>query len=149
MFDLQNIIAIGCDHAGFKIKENIILHFKQMNFVFKDFGTNSESPIDYPDIAHRLAKAVQDNKYMVGILICGSGNGMAMVANKYQGIRAALCWKEEIARLARKHNNANILVLPGRYINPDDSINLVKVFLSTDFEGGRHIPRVDKISHLL
>jgi len=149
MVDLQDIIAIGCDHAGYKIKEYLLQHLQQSGFIFYDFGTKSEIPIDYPDIAHQLSKSIQNKKYKIGILICGSGNGMAIVANKYQGIRAALCWNEEITKLARKHNNANILVLPGRYITPDDSLNLAKIFLFTDFEGGRHISRVDKISHLL
>jgi len=149
MFDSQHIIAIGSDHAGFKIKEHLKLNLQQSGFVFQDFGATSEIPADYPDIAHKLAKAVQNNSYKLGILICGSGNGMAIVANKYIGVRAALCWNEEITNLARKHNNANILVLPGRFISPEDAVIITKIFLSADFEGGRHIPRVDKISNIL
>jgi len=148
MVDSQDIIAIGSDHAGFKLKEHLLQLLQKSGFIFQDFGTSSEIPADYPDIAHKLAKSVQNNTYKIGILICGSGNGMAIVANKYHKIRAALCWNEEIAKLARKHNNANILVLPGRFISPDEALNMTKVFLSTDFEGGRHIPRVDKISNV-
>jgi len=149
MFDPHDIIAIGSDHAGFKIKEHLVDHLRRLSFTLYDFGTVSEVSVDYPDIAHLLAKSIQDKTYKVGILICGSGNGMAIVANKYPDIRAAICWNDVITKLARKHNDANIMVLPGRFISPDDSLNLVKIFLSTDFEGGRHIPRIDKISHLL
>lgn len=143
------IIAIGSDHAGFSMKEYLKDNLKNSGFSFQDFGVMSEISVDYPDIAHRLAKAVQDKKHRVGILICGSGNGMAIVANKYLNIRAAICWNEEITKLARMHNDANIMVLPGRFVKPEDALNMVKIFLSTGFEGGRHIPRIDKITHLI
>jgi ribose 5-phosphate isomerase B len=139
-------IAIGCDHAGYQLKEylknNLVIH----GFEFQDYGTYSEASVDYPDVAHPLARDVQSAVYPSGILICGTGNGMAITANKYTGIRAALCWSEEITRFARLHNNANILVLPARFISCEDALQQVLVFFGTDFEGGRHISRVNKIS---
>ncbi len=144
---MNNIrIAITCDHAGYKLKEGLVEYFKKNEgIVFDDLGTYSEESVDYPDFAHRIAKDIEDGKYEIGITICGSGNGISMTANKHQGIRSALCWSEEISRLARAHNDANICALPGRFIDLEQAIVNVKVFLNTPFEGGRHKRRVDKI----
>ena len=149
MVDSFKQIAIGSDHAGFAIKEFIKQNLGKSKHTFHDFGTFSEISMDYPDIAHPLAKAVQSGEYAFGILICGSGNGVAIVANKYTGIRAAICWNDEITALARRHNDANIIVLPARFINQEDAAHFVELFLVTPFEGGRHQSRVDKITHIL
>ncbi len=140
------IIPIGADHAGFSLKEELISYLKQKGYKLKDFGCYSEDSIDYPDYAHPVAEMVENNSEMLGIIICGSGNGINMTANKHQGIRSALCWKKEIAQLAREHNNANIIALPARFISTEEAIEMVDTFLSTSFEGGRHQRRVDKIS---
>ncbi|MCX6277397.1 MAG: ribose 5-phosphate isomerase B [Bacteroidetes bacterium] len=142
-------IAIGSDHAGFSMKEYIICKLSSQGYFFQDYGTNSEKSMDYPDTAHPLANDVQSGIYNFGILICGSGNGVAITANKYTGIRAALCWNDEITSLARKHNNANILALPARFISLDEAVKFSLIFLETDFEGGRHQKRVEKISKIL
>ncbi|MFZ4522298.1 MAG: ribose 5-phosphate isomerase B [Bacteroidales bacterium] len=149
MVDSFKQIAIGCDHAGFDVKEYIKMSLEKFGHTFHDFGAFSDSSMDYPDTAHPLAKAVQSGEYEYGILICGSGNGVAIVANKYTGIRAAICWNEEITRLARQHNNANIIVLPARFITHEEAVEFVQLFLATRFEGGRHQVRVDKISNIL
>ncbi|MBM3404860.1 MAG: ribose 5-phosphate isomerase B [Bacteroidetes bacterium] len=138
-------IGIGCDHAGFLLKEKVIGYLRVFFGEPHDYGVLNEDAADYPDVAHPLSRDVHEGKLSFGILICGTGNGMAMTANKYAGVRAALCWNEEIASLARKHNNANVLVLPGRFISRETGINTVKAFLQTDFEGGRHERRVSKI----
>ena len=143
---MKKVLALGSDHAGFKLKEFLKNYLTEKGFEIIDFGTDSEKSVDYPDFAHPLAKAVNDNKYETGILICGTGNGVNMVANKYPNVRAALCWKGELAELARLHNNANILSLPGRFISFDEAIKVVDLFLSTPFEGNRHQIRIDKIS---
>lgn len=145
MVDLAGKIAIGSDHAGFELKEQLIRSLRETGRIVHDFGTFSAESMDYPDAAHPVAKAVQSGEYPAGILLCGSGNGVAMVANKYAGIRAAICWTGEITRLARMHNDANIIVLPARFITPEEALGFVQVFLSTDFEGGRHQRRIDKI----
>jgi ribose 5-phosphate isomerase B len=142
----QKIIPIGADHAGFTLKETIIKHLESKGYDVKDFGCFSEVSIDYPDYAHPVAEMVENNSGTIGILICGSGNGINMTANKHQGIRSALCWKKEIAELARQHNNANIITLPARFITEEEAIEMVDVFLSTEFEGGRHQNRIDKIA---
>jgi ribose 5-phosphate isomerase B len=139
-------IAIGCDHAGYTLKEQIREHLAASGYEVKDFGTYSSDSVDYPDFAHQVAIAVEKGEYQTGILICGSGNGINMAANKHQGIRSALCWKPEIAALARQHNNANIVALPARFISEAEGKEIVKVFLETSFEGGRHQNRVNKIS---
>ncbi len=138
-------IAIGSDHAGFELKSNIITYLKSNGFDVQDFGAPSEQSVDYPDFAHPVANAVEAGKVKLGILICGSGNGISMAANKHQGIRAAVCWNSEIAKLARLHNDANILSLPARYISFDEAKACVDVFMNTAFEGGRHATRVNKI----
>lgn len=139
------IIPIGCDHAGYQLKQEIIRHLTSKGFEIKDFGCYSEDSIDYPDFAHPVAEMVEQNDGMLGILLCGSGNGINMTANKHQGIRSALCWQPEIAKLAREHNNANIITLPARFISVENALEMVDLFLSTDFEGGRHQKRIDKI----
>ena len=138
------MIPIASDHAGFEMKQKLIESLNQ-EFIFDDLGTYSEEPVDYPDFAHKEATLIQDRVYEKGILLCGSGNGMAMTANKHAGIRAALCWNAEIAKLARCHNDANILVPPARFIDLEEAKNCVKTFFSTPFEGERHQNRVNKI----
>lgn len=149
MVDFVMKIAIGSDHAGFLMKEHLKIVLSSQGYEFQDYGTYSEASMDYPDTVHPLANDVQSGVYKFGILICGSGNGVAITANKYTGIRAALCWNEEITRLARQHNNANILALPARFISNDEAVKLTTLFLATDFEGGRHQNRINKISELL
>jgi len=142
----SQIIPIGADHAGFQLKETIIKHLSAKGKHLEDFGCHSDASIDYPDYAHPVANKVEGNEGMLGILICGSGNGINMTANKHQGIRSALCWKKEIAELARQHNDANILVLPARFLTESEALEIVDAFFSTDFEGGRHQKRIDKIA---
>ncbi len=138
-------IALACDHAGFTIKEKIKDFLIKKGNSIKDFGTYSEESVDYPDFAHPLANAVEKMEYNFGITLCGSGNGISMTANKYQGIRAALCWNVEISKLARLHNDANICSIPARFVSSDMAIEIIKVFLTTEFEGGRHIRRIEKM----
>ena len=139
-------IAITSDHAGFKLKEGLREYFRtKEGLILEDLGTYSEESVDYPDFAHRIANDLESGKYDMGITICGSGNGISMTANKHQGIRSALCWCEEIGRLARAHNDANICALPGRFIDLEQAVVIVKKFLNTPFDGGRHKRRVDKI----
>lgn len=140
------IIPIGCDHAGFSLKLEIIAFLKEKGFEVKDFGCYSEESIDYADYAHPVADFVESTLGSKGILICGSGNGINMTANKHQGIRAALCWTKEIATLAREHNDANVISLPARFISSEEALKMVEAFFSTDFEGGRHQKRIDKIA---
>jgi ribose 5-phosphate isomerase B len=142
----QKIIPIGADHAGFHLKQHLIQYLKEKGFEVKDVGCFSEESIDYPDYGHPVAEMVEQNQGMLGILICGSGNGINMTANKHQGIRSALCWKKEIAELARQHNDANVIALPARFISEKEAEEMVDAFLNTDFEGGRHQRRIDKIA---
>lgn len=142
---MTNIIAIGSDHAGFLLKEAIIGFLEQQGYKVINKGCYSEERADYPDFAHEVAKSVVDQTVNWGILLCGSGNGIAMSANKHKGIRAALCWNSEIASLARQHNDANILVLPARFISKEEAFSCIKAFAATTFEGGRHLDRVNKI----
>ena len=142
----SKIIPIGADHAGFQLKEILKKHLITKGYDVKDFGCYSEESIDYPDYAHPVASLVEETPGLKGILICGSGNGINMTANKHQGIRAALCWKNEIAALARQHNDANILVLPARFISEAEGLEMVDTFFTTEFEGGRHQNRVNKIA---
>lgn len=142
----KRVIPIGCDHAGYTLKEKIKEVFSAKGYEFEDFGCYSEDSIDYPDYAHPVADKVAGNKGTLGILICGSGNGISMTANKHQEIRCALCWKNEIAQLAREHNDANIISLPARFVTEEEALEMVETFLTTEFEGGRHQRRVDKIA---
>jgi ribose 5-phosphate isomerase B len=143
---LIKTIAVGADHAGFMFRQPIIEHLKNKGFTVLDFGTYSSASADYPDFAHPTAEAVETGKAELGVLICGSGNGVNITANKHQGIRAALCWEEDLARLARQHNDANILSLPARFITLERALKMVDIFIVTEFEGGRHATRVDKIA---
>jgi ribose 5-phosphate isomerase B len=138
-------IAIGGDHAGFDYKYALATSLTTASEV-RDFGTYSAESVDYPDFAHPVALAVESGEFDFGILVCGSANGVAITANKHQGIRAAICWLEELAVLARSHNNANIVCIPARFISVEEAKAIVAAFLSTDFEGGRHATRVDKMS---
>ncbi|MGM9837044.1 MAG: ribose 5-phosphate isomerase B [Paludibacteraceae bacterium] len=138
-------IAIASDHAGFPMKQQVIAHLKKAGATIHDFGCHSTESCDYPDYAHPLAYAIEAGEYDFGITICSTGNGICMTANKHQGIRAALCWDIPLARLARQHNNANVLGLPANYLLTSKATDLVDVFFSTDFEGGRHERRVNKI----
>jgi ribose 5-phosphate isomerase B len=142
----KTVVPIACDHGGYELKEQLIKFFKDKDYIFEDLGTYSDTSVDYPDFIHPLAKLVNDGRYPLGIILCGSGNGAQMVANKYPNVRAALCWSVEIARLARQHNNANILALPGRFVEFPLAAEMTEVFLTTPFEGGRHEQRVKKIS---
>jgi ribose 5-phosphate isomerase B len=137
-------IAIGSDHAGYDYKEAIINSLKLDNV--KNFGTYSADSADYPDFAHPVASAVESGEFDLGILVCGSANGVAITANKHQGIRAAICWEQELASLARRHNDANIVCIPARFISIEEAEKIVTTFLETEFEGGRHATRVNKIS---
>lgn len=139
-------IAIVSDHAGYYLKEKIVAFLIREKYDIKDLGTNSDEPVDYPDYGHPLAKAVSSGEFSLGISICGTGNGINMVVNKHPGIRSALCWNEEITRLARAHNDANVCAIPGRFISESEGYLIVKTFLTTSFEGGRHKRRIDKIS---
>ncbi|MEI6949961.1 ribose 5-phosphate isomerase B [Paraflavisolibacter sp. H34] len=145
-FDLSKPIAIGSDHAGYVYKEKIVEFLTRKGIAFKDYGTYSEESADYPDFAHPVAGAVQNSEAAAGILVCGSGNGVAITANKYKDVRAALCWEPELAELSRQHNNANVLCLPQRFVSVDAALHMVETFLNTEFEGGRHEKRVGKIS---
>ncbi len=138
-------IIVASDHAGFRLKEKIVKWLKANKYEVKDIGCYSEESVDYPDYAHALAAELEAGDYNCGITFCGSGNGINMAANKHQGIRSALCWNEEISRLARSHNDANICALPGRFLSEPEAIVIVKTFLNTEFEGGRHKKRIDKI----
>ncbi len=142
---MKHIFPIGCDHAGFELKLKVIELLQQMGYEVHDFGCFSADSIDYADFAHPVAVAVESSPGSKGIVICGSGNGINMTVNKHQGVRSALCWSPEITRLARQHNDANILALPARFITEEMGLEMVSIFLSTDFEGGRHQTRIDKI----
>ena len=142
----NNTVLVGCDHAGYGLKEYLKEELQKLGYTVKDIGTYSEERCDYPDFIHPLAKQIDEEEELMGIVICGSGNGACMTANKHQHVRAALCWNDEIARLARLHNNANVIGLPARFIEREEALNMVKIFLKTEFEGGRHIGRVQKIA---
>lgn len=138
-------MGLCSDHAGFELKSIIEGFLASMGVDVVDFGTNSAESCDYPDFAHPCAMAVEEGKVYPAIAMCGTGNGIAMTLNKHQGVRAALCWNKDLARLAREHNNANVLVLPARFIEPEVALGIVEVFLNTEFEGGRHQRRLDKM----
>lgn len=139
-------VAMCSDHAGYELKSILQGYLESQNIEYVDFGTNSSDSCDYPDFAHPCASAVESGECYPGIAMCGSGNGISMTLNKHQGIRAALCWTPKLARLARQHNDANVLVLPARFIEPVVAIEIMEAFLMTEFEGGRHINRVNKIA---
>lgn len=145
-FDLSKPIAIGSDHAGFDYKEELISFLEGKGLPFKDLGTYSKDSVDYPDFAHPVAEAVESGEAAFGILLCGTANGVAITANKHKGIRAAICWGEEITKLVRQHNDANILCIPSRFVREGDAERMLQVFLTTPFEGGRHKNRVEKIA---
>ncbi len=143
---MNKLIPIGCDHAGYDLKLQVIEHLKARGFEIEDVGCDSIESIDYPDFGHPVASIVEKSSDTLGIVICGSGNGINMTVNKYQAIRSALCWTVEIAELSRQHNNANILALPARFIDSQLALKMVDAFIDTEFEGGRHERRVNKIS---
>lgn len=139
-------VAVGADHAGFEYKEEIISYLEGKGLKVKDFGTHSADSADYPDFAHPVATSIEKGECGWGILVCGSGNGVAITANKHQTIRAAICWGDELARLARAHNNANILCVPARFVDKSTAREMTDIFFETPFEGGRHANRVNKIA---
>jgi ribose 5-phosphate isomerase B len=145
-FNLTNPIAIGCDHAGVDYKDAIKTYLESKDFSVKDFGTYTKDSVDYPDFAHPVAASVENNETAFGILICGSANGVAITANKHAGVRAAICWGEELASLARQHNDANVICIPARFVDQATAIKMVDTFMNTVFEGGRHEGRVRKIA---
>ncbi len=142
---MSNIIGLCSDHAGYDLKEVIKQFLDEIGLLYKDFGTHSAESCDYPDFAHPMAFAVEAGEVYPGIALCGTGNGIGITLNKHQQVRAALCWQAEIAVLSRAHNDANVLVLPARFINDEEAIKTIKAFLETAFEGGRHIRRIEKI----
>jgi len=145
-FDLTKSIAIGCDHAGVDYKDAIKTYLESKGFSVKDFGTYTKDSVDYPDFAHPVAASVENNETAFGILICGSANGVAITANKHAGVRAAICWGDELASLARQHNDANVICIPARFVDETTAIKMVDTFMNTAFEGGRHEGRVRKIA---
>jgi len=149
MLDNGKVLGMGSDHGGFAMKEFLKKKLVDQGYEVKDFGTFSEDSVDYPDMIHPVAKAVNEGEIERAIIMCGSGNGAQMTANKYPNVRAGLCWTVEQARLIRLHNNANIISLPGRFVEFEDAWEITKIFLTTEFEGGRHSIRVEKISKLL
>jgi ribose 5-phosphate isomerase B len=142
---MSKLIAIGGDHAGFEYKQRLITLLENKGYEVKDFGPDTSDSVDYPDYVHPLCEAIEKGKMDLGVIICGSGNGVAITANKHRGIRAAICWNEELAALARQHNDANLIALPARFIPYELTEKLVDIFLNTEFEGGRHARRVGKI----
>ena len=149
MFDKAQIIPIACDHGGFEVKEYLKNKLDALGYKLNDMGTFSDESVDYPDFIHPLAKDINDGKYKMGIILCGSGNGAQMTANKYPHVRAGLSWTTEQAKLIRQHNDANIISIPGRFVKKEDAMEMTLAFLNTDFEGGRHQRRVEKISKIL
>jgi ribose 5-phosphate isomerase B len=145
-FDLSKPVAIGSDHAGFSYKTELVQWLNQKGIQVRDVGVYENKSVDYPDYAHPVAVSVEEGESAFGILICGTGNGVCMTANKHQGIRAAMCWDTDVSRLVRQHNNANIICLPARFVALDLAKNMVEIFIDTHFEGGRHGIRVDKIA---
>ena len=139
-------VAMCSDHAGYELKSIIEGYLESQGIEYEDFGTTSAESCDYPDFAHPAAVAVEEGRCYPGIAMCGTGNGIAMTLNKHQGVRAALCWNKDLARLAREHNDANVLVLPARFVEPAEALAIVDVFLSTPFEGGRHVRRIEKFA---
>lgn len=145
---MKRKVALGADHAGFEEKEKIKSTLDEIGVDYDDLGTNGCDSVDYPDFARKVAEAVASGEYEQGLLVCGSGTGMAIAANKVKGVRAAVAWNEDIARLAREHNNANVLSLPARFMSDEEAKKIVKAWFAADFEGGRHTRRVEKISEI-
>ena len=145
---MKEIIPVASDHAGYELKQIVIGHLQSAGYEVRDFGTHSADSVDYPDYAHPLGSAVNKGEYRRGIVICGSGNGVQMTVNKYPNVRCALCWTPELAQLGRAHNDANVLSMPARFISTELALQIVDTFLSTEFEGGRHARRVEKINKL-
>lgn len=145
MNEKVKVVGMACDHAGYEMKQALADYLRNAGYEVKDFGTNSTASCDYPDYAHPLGKAVNDGTVDFGVSVCGSGNGISMVLNKYPKVRAALCWCDEIAKLARQHNDANIISMPGRFVSIDQAKEMLHTFMTTEFEGGRHQRRIDKI----
>jgi ribose 5-phosphate isomerase B len=146
VFNTSLPIAIGCDHAGFEYKTKIIIWLNQKGWQVNDLGTYSPDSVDYPDHVHPLAVSVEKQESAFGILICGTGNGVCMTANKHQGIRAGLCWATDVAKLVRQHNNANIICIPARFVALPATQDMIDVFITTEFEGGRHQSRINKMT---
>ena len=146
---MKEIIPIASDHAGYELKKIVIDYLKSKDFEVEDMGTYSSDSVDYPDFAHKVGSAVNNGTYKRGIVICGSGNGVQMTVNKYPNVRCALCWNEEIAKLGRQHNDANIISMPARFVSSELALKMVDIFLNTEFEGGRHQRRVEKINKLI
>lgn len=142
---LSTPIALTSDHAGYELKQKIIEFLTQQNIAYDDLGAYSAASSDYPDYGHKMGEAISSGKYEMGITICGSGNGINMVANKHRGVRGAICWSEEISKMARKHNDANVCAIPARYVDTETAIAIVGIFLKTGFDGGRHERRKKKI----
>lgn len=138
-------IALASDHAGYATKQVLIEYLLAKSYNVIDYGTKSEDSCDYPDFAHPMSQAVEEGEFTIGVSLCGSGNGINMVANKYPGIRSALCWTKEIAELARLHNDANVCAIPARFVSFEQAVSILDTFLNTEFEGGRHKARIDKI----
>ena len=139
-------VAIAADHGGFEMKDELVKTLHRMQFEVKDFGTKSNESVDYPDYAHPIATAVKNGEYDYGILVCGTGNGMAITANKHEGIRAGLAWNEEVGKLVKEHNNANIICIPGRFISLEEARSTIKAFFKATFAGDRHERRINKIN---
>ena len=145
MWDKNKTLVIGCDHAGYDLKEYLKSELEKEGYKFKDFGTYSNDSVDYPDFIHPLGESIDNGEYELGFVMCGSGNGVSMTANKHKNVRAAMAWNTELASLGRQHNNANILGLSARFIAKEYALEIAHAFLNADFEGGRHQARVDKI----
>ena len=142
---MTNKIGIACDHAAYELKEFLVGYLSSKGFEVKDFGTHSEESCDYPDFAHALGEAIDNGELERGVALCGSGEGISMTLNKHQSVRAALCWIPEIAKLSRQHNNSNVLAMPARFISNDEALAMLDIWLETEFEGGRHQRRLDKM----
>ena len=142
---MTNKLGIACDHAAYELKEFLVGYLASKGFEVKDFGTHSEESCDYPDFAHALGEAIDNGELERGVALCGSGEGISMTLNKHQAVRAALCWIPEIAKLSRQHNNSNVLCMPARFISNDEALEMLNIWLETEFEGGRHQRRLDKM----
>lgn len=149
MNNKEKVIPIASDHGGYEVKKYLVEKLRSQGYQLEDMGTHSGESVDYPDYMHKLASAINKGEYETGIILCGSGNGAAITANKYPNVRAAIAWKRELAELGRQHNNANILSIPGRFVTEEVALELTEAFLTTDFEGGRHARRVEKIPKIV